>query len=204
MLDAIDVARRLIQFGYDPTCPAESVLISPLRMQKLLYYCQGWSLALLGRPLFRQPLEAWVRGPVVVDVYERFKGTRDGLTPERAGEPCGELSATDAALIEMVWREYACYTPSQLVNMTHAEPAWREARGGIAANAYSSATLSQETMASHFRDVAQKRSERASRLGFPSIDPTAVWQAEEEADRAGGNGISAADLFGKLLAEAGE
>ena len=56
--------------------PDESVLVSPLRLQKLLYYCQGWSLALLGRPLFRQPIEAWMNGPVVKDVYQKATGDR--------------------------------------------------------------------------------------------------------------------------------
>src|SRR5271155_135407 len=99
MFDALDVARYLIRLGYDTEHPDESVLISPLRLQKLLYYCQGWSLGLLGRPLFRQPLEAWKRGPVVVEVYERFQGTRDGLTPERAGTQTAGLSGAEASLV---------------------------------------------------------------------------------------------------------
>src|SRR5437764_14498245 len=118
MLDAIDIARYLVRVGYDPETPGESVLICPLRLEKLLYYCQGWSLALLGRPLFRQPLEAWAKGPVVRDVYEMFRASRDGITPEQAGTPAATLSATEAALVEMVWREYACLPPGRLVQMT--------------------------------------------------------------------------------------
>src|SRR5688500_4137992 len=153
MIDAMDVARHLIRLGYDPECPDESVFISPLRLQKLLYYCQGWSLGLLGRPLFPQPLEAWKRGPVVAEVYEKFQGTRDGITPERAGGVTPSLSSADAALVEMVWREYAKYTPEELCEMTHAEPAWREARGDLPPEAQSSAQLSTETMASYFREA---------------------------------------------------
>jgi uncharacterized phage-associated protein len=204
MLDAMDVARHLIRVGYDPACPDESVLICPLRLQKLLYYCQGWSLGLLGRPLFRQPLEAWTRGPVVAEVYERFKGTRDGITPERAGAATATLPAGEAAIVEMVWREYACYTPGQLVEMTHSEPAWREARGDLAPTDHSSALLSSETMANHFRDLGRKRAGRSVPPGFPALDPAEVWRAEEELARTGGTGTPAAEVFGRLLEEAGE
>lgn len=204
MFDAMDVARHLIRLGYDPDCPDESVLVCPLRLQKFLYYCQGWALGLLGRPLFRQPLEAWTRGPVVADVYERFKGTRDGITPDRAGDAGAALPPAAAALIEMVWREYACYTPGQLVEMTHREPAWQEARRGLPPDAKSSAPLSPGTMADYFRALARKRAEHATRPGFPPLDPAAVWKAEEEIERTGAAGTPAAEVFGKLLAEAGE
>jgi uncharacterized phage-associated protein len=204
MFDAMDVARRLIRVGYDPDAPDESVLVCPLRLQKLLYYCQGWALGLLDRPLFRQPLEAWTRGPVVAEVYERFKGKRDGITPEQAGELTRGLSASEVSLVEMVWREYAGYKPSQLIAMTHAEPAWREARGDLASDVYSSTALSHNTMANYFRELARKRAERLVPLDFPTFDPVAVWKAEEELERTGGTGTPAADVFGKLLAEAGE
>ena len=204
MLDAMDVARHLIRLGYDPECPDESVLISPLRLQKLLYYCQGWALALLGRPLFRQPLEAWKRGPVVVEVYEKFQGTRDGLTPERAGTTTTLLPAAEAALVEMVWREYARYTPEELCEMTHAEPAWLEARRDLPPDAQSSERLAEATMANHFREEAQKRTSRSAPTGLPALDPVAVWKAEYERERTPGAGVPAADVFGQLLAEAGE
>lgn len=203
MFDAMDVARHLIRLGYDAECPDESVLISPLRLQKLLYYCQGWSLGLTGRPLFRQSLEAWKRGPVVAEVYEKFQGTRDGLTPELIGEPTTKLTDAEAALVEMVWREYAKYTPEELCEMTHTEPAWREAWGDLPLDAKSSNKLSPATMESYFREEARKRASRSTPLGFPVIDPTAAWKAEGELER-GSEGIPATDVFGKLLAEAGE
>lgn len=204
MCDALDIARHLIRLGYDPDSPGESVLVCPLRLQKLLYYCQGWALALLGRALFRQPLEAWSHGPVVDDVYKRFAGQRDGLVPDQAGEPGERLSPTEAALVELVWREYACYKPSQLVEMTHAEPAWREARAGLPADAKSSAHLSNETMANYFRGVISKKAHGTLPPGFPVADLAKAWQAEERFDRTGGTGTPAAEVFGRLLAEAGE
>ena len=199
MLDAMDVARHLIRIGSGTTDPAEAILICPLRLQKLLYYCQGWALALLDRPLFPQSLEAWPKGPVVPEVYREFPATHDPITPARAGEPVGRLTQTEAALVEMVWKEYACHPPQRLIEMTHSEPAWREARGSLGENEPSSAPLSHQTMAEYFREVARKRAEHAGRPGFPVVDPIRVWQAEEEIERTGGAGASAEDVFGPLL-----
>ena len=194
MSDVMDVARHLIGVGYDLSAPDESVLVCPLRLQKLLYYCQGWSLALLGRPLFAQPIEAWEHGPVVRDVYERFKGGRVGITPDQVGPSVGKLTATEAALVETVWKEFAGCTPRQLVDMTHDEPAWKEARG-------SSASLSHDTMRGHFAAVLREMAARATRPGYPVLDPADVWRAEEAVERSGGTGTPAAEVFGPLLAE---
>ncbi|VTR96136.1 Putative phage-associated protein OS=Thiomonas sp. CB2 GN=THICB2_210003 PE=4 SV=1: DUF4065 [Gemmata massiliana] len=204
MFDAMDVARHLVRLGYDPERPDESVLISPLRLQKLLYYCQGWSLALLGRPLFRQSLQAWRHGPVVVEVYEKFQKTRDGLTPDRVGACAAPLPASDSALVEMVWREYAKYTPEELCDMTHAEPAWVEAWGDLPPDSKSDAVISTKTMEQFFRGLGQQRAARAARPGYPVLDPVAVWMAEEEHDRSGIPAASADEVFAGMFTEAGE
>lgn len=47
--------------------------ISNLKMQKLLYYAQGHFLATYGKPLFKDKIEAWKYGPVVKNVYDKFK-----------------------------------------------------------------------------------------------------------------------------------
>jgi uncharacterized phage-associated protein len=179
MYDAWEIAKHLILTGYSPECPEESVCLCPLRLQKLLYYCQGWHLGMFGRPLFRQRVEAWTNGPVVKDVYAKFAGSKDPIRPEGIDPPAGPLPESTAALVRMVWGEYARYRPGELVRMTHAEPAWREARGGLPENSPSSAELSHDTMARHFRGVA-RTAVPASR--FPTPDPAEVWQADAEVD----------------------
>lgn len=44
------------------------------KLQKLLYYCQAWSLVWNEKPLFKEPIFAWASGPVVREVYEKYKG----------------------------------------------------------------------------------------------------------------------------------
>lgn len=47
--------------------------ITPLGLQKLLYFCQGCSLAIGSDPLFPEDCEAWPHGPVYKEIYHLFK-----------------------------------------------------------------------------------------------------------------------------------
>jgi uncharacterized phage-associated protein len=203
MFDAMDVARHLIWYGYDSFSPQESVYISPLRLQKFLYYCQGWSLGLLDQPLFSQPIEAWTYGPVVYEVFERFQGMRDGISPERAGEATALLCGVEAKLVEMIWQEYSRFTPPQLVLMTHGEPPWKEARGDLPKEAKSRNVISLKTMAQFFKELANRRGRQALPSSYPTIDPIKAWQNEKEFERSGRKTITAEDVFRDLLSEAG-
>ena len=71
MATAIDVARYIVTFFQEAGDP-----VSNLKLQKLLYYVQGWSLALDNKPAFQDRLEAWVHGPVQSSVYGTFKSYR--------------------------------------------------------------------------------------------------------------------------------
>ena len=51
--------------------------IGALKLQKLLYYCQGHHLAATGEPLFTEAIKAWDNGPVVGQLWHA----------ERHGEP---------------------------------------------------------------------------------------------------------------------
>ena len=198
MLDARDIARHLVRIGCPPDAAEEGVLLTPLRLQKLLYYCQGWHLALAGEPLFYQPLEAWTNGPVVRDVYSLFAGSRSGITLEDVGEPGVDLPRAVRELLEMVWREYAKFTPGELVVMTHHEPAWVEARSHRSADAKCSTPLSLETMRSFFVAEGQKR--LSENPNFPPLDPAAVWAADRQIELNGGRGIPAAEAIRRAKA----
>ncbi|MBK7780583.1 MAG: SocA family protein [Ardenticatenia bacterium] len=108
-------------------------LMSNLKLQKLLYYVQGFHLAIYDAPLFPDPIEAWKHGPVVPSVYEEYR------EHTRYGIPCpeGVLDEVNAALTEAqktliadVYREYGMYEASVLLKMTHSEPPWRATRIG--------------------------------------------------------------------------
>jgi uncharacterized phage-associated protein len=69
MKSALDVARYFL-------CRVDREAgdtISPLKLQKLVYYAQAWSLVFRSQPLFDQDIEAWVSGPIVRDVWQEYK-----------------------------------------------------------------------------------------------------------------------------------
>ncbi|NJM61724.1 MAG: DUF4065 domain-containing protein, partial [Oscillatoriales cyanobacterium RU_3_3] len=69
MKSALDVARYFL-------CRVDREsgdTISLLKLQKLVYYAQAWSLVFRSQPLFFQDVEAWVSGPVVRDVWNEYK-----------------------------------------------------------------------------------------------------------------------------------
>ncbi len=56
--------------------------ITHLKLQKLIYYAQAWSLALFKTSLFNEDLQAWVHGPVAPSIYRRFSTSGwDALPP---------------------------------------------------------------------------------------------------------------------------
>ncbi|EOG4614330.1 Panacea domain-containing protein [Pseudomonas aeruginosa] len=100
--------------------------ISNLKLQKLVYYAQGFSLALLGEPLFDEPIEAWMHGPVVKSLYRQF--SRFGSNPI---DPLNDfddsvLSRDQKRLIEEVFDVYGQYSAWKLRQLTHEEDPWRD------------------------------------------------------------------------------
>jgi uncharacterized phage-associated protein len=144
---AESVARYLVLLadagGDDPA--SEPDYLTPLRLQKLLYYVQGWSLAVNGRPMFNDPIEAWKYGPVVRSVYEVFKALGGGAVPANAGGSDG-LSEGQRDLIERVWEAYKPYSASALADMSHDEEPWKRARADLSAGENSDAVIAVEDM----------------------------------------------------------
>lgn len=66
--------------------------LSNMKLQKLLYYEQGYHLAYFDAPLFPDNFEAWLYGPVVPRVYDMFKSYGNGLIPpcRGAGGACAD------------------------------------------------------------------------------------------------------------------
>ncbi|HTU18912.1 MAG TPA: type II toxin-antitoxin system antitoxin SocA domain-containing protein [Gemmataceae bacterium] len=185
---AIDVARYLIGLG---AAEDEPDLLSPLRLQKLLYYVQGWHLGAFGRVLFDEPMEAWKHGPVVKSVYRAFKDYGDGGIPPPAEVSPSSLSCRDSAFIESVWQEYKKYSASGLRGMTHSEPPWRKARGGLSESDPSTATIASEDLRDYFGEKAAKKM-------LPGISLEAAYAGYEQFQR--GQGRPAKDVFARMRA----
>ena len=48
-------------------------LITNMKLQKLMYYAQAWHLAVIGDELFSDDFQAWIHGPVIPALYDKYK-----------------------------------------------------------------------------------------------------------------------------------
>ncbi len=101
--------------------------ITHLKLQKLLYYAQGISLGMYGRPLFNESIEAWQHGPVVKQVYGEYsKFGRDNIQIEmdkNTEEIVDEIENNKevSEVLNLTYDNFAIYTAWQLRQMTHQD-----------------------------------------------------------------------------------
>lgn len=121
--------------------------LTPMKLQKLVYFAHGWSLALTGQPLVSERIEAWQFGPVIPALYREFKSYGNGAITEEAGlsfstgpdgkvvleTPCLDDYANDAQaihakeIIARVFDVYGSYSGTKLSNATHmAGTPWQQ------------------------------------------------------------------------------
>jgi uncharacterized phage-associated protein len=118
-----------------------------LKLQKLAYYAQAWSLAWDDQPLFIEPIEAWRSGPCcpILRTQEQ-RGFR--------GDP-RRLTEREKATIDSVLEYYGEFTSTQLVALTHREAPWREARSGLAPADRSNRLIALESMKRYYAPMAE-------------------------------------------------
>ena len=118
MTSAKDAAKLFVELG---TIQAESDSgdgMTNLRLNKLLYFAQGYCLAKYGRPLFMDKIEAWDLGPVVPAVYHQYKGFGKNVIEDSSIDR-GNFSNDDFNLILDVYRNMKQFSTASLVDMCH-------------------------------------------------------------------------------------
>ncbi len=115
-------------------CLAEYILrdlggMTAVKLRKLVYYCQCWSLALRGRPLFRDRIEAWVNGPACPALFAAHKGIVFVDAGTFDGDP-DVFDDDERGMIDEVLDHYGDKTPLWLSAQTHSEAPWINARKG--------------------------------------------------------------------------
>lgn len=136
MNKVLDVCRYIINYsneqGYD---------ISNLKLQKLLYLVQAYFLISLHEPCFEEEIEAWDFGPVVPEAYHEYKryvnmdipsivryferGKNNELIKRTFDKKC--IAPSSRKKIRDVVDNFADYTASDLVELTHRQDPWKDA-----------------------------------------------------------------------------
>jgi uncharacterized phage-associated protein len=102
MTSVTDIAAEFVRRAFNSIDPEESDLPTPSRLQKWLFYAQGWSLGLLGKPLFAEPIEAWKNGPVVPELYHRLVDYKMNVVPPEEFAGSKSLEPIQAAIVDLV------------------------------------------------------------------------------------------------------
>lgn len=120
-------AKNIAEYFLVKTEPDCEEYISNLKLQKLLYYAQGFSLAIHNKKLFDDPIEAWAHGPVVKALYHEYKESGSKAIDPPDGIDLSIYDKKVQDLLEEVWTVYGQYSAYKLRNLTHDEPPWKEA-----------------------------------------------------------------------------
>lgn len=164
-------AARLIQ-ELDPSAQT-------MKMQKLLYYVQGWSLALTGDPMIESSPQAYKDGPVYPAVREDMKycGNR-----KISNAKTGVLSDQDVEIITTVVDRFRRKGGKELADATHLESPWLEARGDLAVGAHCSREMSLQSMMRYFLSVPSAEAIRIkASVVAPKREPGADFFRRESA-----------------------
>ncbi len=124
--------------------------MSTMKLQKLVYYCQAWSLAWDGIPLFDEDFQAWANGPVCPELFEKHRGLFI-VDESLFADVCDyDFSKDQKDTIKAVLDYYGSETPHYLSELTHKERPWLETRGRLPLGASSSQVISKELMQEYY------------------------------------------------------
>lgn len=123
MYNAIDIAKYVIWY-----CNNYGFQISNLKLQKILYFIQAEFLVEIGIECFNNQIEAWDFGPVIPDVYHKYKIYGSADIPKSEGTQCtGIIRNSDLRRIQDMINQCAPYSASYLVEKTHNQAPWKNA-----------------------------------------------------------------------------
>lgn len=143
MVTALDVAEFILR---------EKGEMTTMKLQKLVYFAQAWSLVWDEKPLFEEKIEAWVGGPVVPSLYERHKGQ---FTVTTLGGNPDALDENEKDTVCHVLEFYGDKSAQWLSDLTHIETPWVTARKGLPPGVRGSAEITHASMAEYYSELPE-------------------------------------------------
>lgn len=126
--------------------------ITSMKLQKLLYYCQAWSLVWDEEPLFSEPIEAWGSGPVVRELYQAYEDHFKFL-PGNINGNSANLTTRQKDIVDAIIRDYGSESSLWLSNLVHFEYPFLIARKGLSPGQRGDHIISLEEMAEYYEAV---------------------------------------------------
>lgn len=125
--------------------------ITTMKLQKLVYYCQAWSLVWDDEPLFSEPIEAWANGPVVKQLFAYHRGMYQ-LSAVHIGNP-DLLNKEQKDTVDAILEYYGTKKSQDLIDLTHMEEPWKNARGNLSILDRGNREITLENMANYYSSL---------------------------------------------------
>lgn len=157
----------------------EGANLTPMKLQKLMYFAEGWNLAFREEELFHGEIQAWQYGPVIASVYREFKqygntnitapATTVSVKNGRLNVEAPEVDPSDdytRPLLDQIWAIYKPYTAVQLSAMTHEQGTpWHDVYVGEGMNSTRGLTIGKPKMRRYFQEALARNAQKAAAAG---------------------------------------
>lgn len=125
--------------------------MTAMKLQKLAYYSQAWSLVWDEDLLFPETIEAWANGPVIPALYQKHRGAFK-VANWLVGDPSA-LNQKQIDTVNAVLSFYGDKTSQWLSELTHQEPPWRDSRDGLAPSDRGHKVIPPSSMAEYYSSL---------------------------------------------------
>lgn len=143
MVSALDVAKYILE---------QQGTMTAMKLQKLVYYCQAWSLVWDERPMFTESIQAWANGPVVPELFNEHRGKFSVQARDIKGNS-GNLDKTAQETVDAILRYYGNKPSQWLSDLTHSEDPWKLAREGIPLGERGNREISHASMDEYYQSI---------------------------------------------------
>lgn len=150
MANVFDTAKYILE---------QSGSMSAMKLQKLCYYSQVWSLVWDDVPLFNEDFRAWANGPVCEELFTKTNGKYLVSTSDVTGGE-GDLTDEEKDTIAKVLEHYSCHDAQWLSQLTQMEGPWRKARSGAPSGAGSNKVITKKSIVAYYGRLGRYSSNR--------------------------------------------
>ncbi len=123
-----------------------------MKLQKLVYYSQAWALVWDDEPLFKEPIQAWINGPIVPELYRVHRGLFK-ISHLKIGDS-SNLSYNQKDTINHILDYYGDKNSQWLSDLTHLEIPWQEARKGLSSYKRGHKEITHASMAEYYSSIS--------------------------------------------------
>lgn len=126
--------------------------MTTMKLQKIVYYCQAWSVVWDEKPMFAEKIEAWASGPVVRELYDEHKGMFQISGLEKGNTD--NLKLEEKETIDAVLQAYGDKPAQWISDLTHMEQPWNDARKGIPLGENCENEITQASLAEYYSSLS--------------------------------------------------